>query len=77
MIHTETKTLARVTRREGAVVPMHEHPNAQIATWRRFVLTNDAPLADSAPRPSRDVPEHSGDDHDLLTRDRKGWECAA
>ena len=32
MIHTETMTLARVTLRQGAVVPMHEHENEQIAT---------------------------------------------
>jgi quercetin dioxygenase-like cupin family protein len=32
MIHTETMTLARMTLRQGAVVPMHEHENEQIAT---------------------------------------------
>lgn len=31
MIHTETMTLARVTLRQGALVPMHEHENEQIA----------------------------------------------
>jgi quercetin dioxygenase-like cupin family protein len=32
MIHTETMTLARITLHRGAHVPMHEHPNEQIAT---------------------------------------------
>jgi len=32
MLHTESMTLARVTLRQGAVVPMHEHENEQIAT---------------------------------------------
>jgi quercetin dioxygenase-like cupin family protein len=32
LIHTETMTLARVTLRQGAVVPTHEHENEQIAT---------------------------------------------
>jgi quercetin dioxygenase-like cupin family protein len=32
MIHTETMTLARVTLRQGALVPMHEHENEQTAT---------------------------------------------
>jgi quercetin dioxygenase-like cupin family protein len=32
LIHTETMTLARVTLRQGAVVPLHEHENEQIAT---------------------------------------------
>ncbi len=32
MLHTETMTLARITLRQGAVVPRHEHPNEQIAT---------------------------------------------
>ena len=32
VIHTETMTLARVTLRQGAIVPMHEHENEQIAT---------------------------------------------
>jgi quercetin dioxygenase-like cupin family protein len=32
MIHTETMTLARVTLRMGALVPMHDHANEQIAT---------------------------------------------
>jgi quercetin dioxygenase-like cupin family protein len=32
MIHTETMTLARVTLRRGALVPMHDHANEQIAT---------------------------------------------
>jgi quercetin dioxygenase-like cupin family protein len=32
LIHTETMTLARVTLRQGAVVPVHEHHNEQIST---------------------------------------------
>ncbi len=32
LVHTETMTFARVTLRQGAVVPMHEHENEQIAT---------------------------------------------
>ena len=32
LINTETMTLARVTLRQGAVVPQHAHPNEQIAT---------------------------------------------
>jgi unsaturated pyranuronate lyase len=32
MIHTETMTLARITLRQGALVPRHTHPNEQIAT---------------------------------------------
>jgi quercetin dioxygenase-like cupin family protein len=32
MIHTETMTLARLTLKQGAVVPEHEHVNEQIAT---------------------------------------------
>jgi quercetin dioxygenase-like cupin family protein len=32
LIHTETMTLARVTLRQGAVVPVHAHPNEQLAT---------------------------------------------
>jgi quercetin dioxygenase-like cupin family protein len=31
MIHTETMTLARVTLRKGALVPIHEHENEQIS----------------------------------------------
>ena len=31
LIHTETMTLARVTLRKGAHVPMHGHENEQIA----------------------------------------------
>lgn len=32
MIHTESMTLARVLLAQGAVVPVHEHENEQIAT---------------------------------------------
>lgn len=32
VIHTETMTLARLVLRRGAVVPLHQHPNEQIAT---------------------------------------------
>lgn len=32
MLHTETMTLARITLRRGAVVPLHGHANEQIAT---------------------------------------------
>jgi unsaturated pyranuronate lyase len=32
MIHTAAMTLARVTLRQGAVVPMHEHEHEQIST---------------------------------------------
>ena len=31
-IHTESMTYARIRLRKGAVVPMHEHVNEQIAT---------------------------------------------
>ena len=45
MIHTETMTLARVVLRKGALVPMHEHENEQIATVLegrlRFVVGDD------------------------------------
>ena len=45
LIHTETMTLARVTLRQGALVPMHEHENEQIATVLegrvRFVVGDD------------------------------------
>jgi quercetin dioxygenase-like cupin family protein len=32
MLHTETMTLARITLRQGALVPRHQHENEQIAT---------------------------------------------
>jgi hypothetical protein len=44
MIHTETMTLARVTLRRGALVPMHDHVNEQIAPfyWDAFALPSVA-----------------------------------
>jgi quercetin dioxygenase-like cupin family protein len=45
LIHTETMTLARVLLARGAVVPLHEHENEQIATVLegrlRFVVDAD------------------------------------
>ena len=45
LIHTETMTLARVLLARGAVVPLHEHENEQIATVLegrlRFVVDGD------------------------------------
>jgi quercetin dioxygenase-like cupin family protein len=32
MIHTETMTIAWITLAKGALVPMHAHPNEQVAT---------------------------------------------
>ena len=45
LIHTETMTLARVLLARGAVVPLHEHENEQIATVLegrlRFIVDGD------------------------------------
>jgi quercetin dioxygenase-like cupin family protein len=51
LIHTETMTLARVTLRQGAVVPVHEHPNEQIATVLegrvRFVVDEEERIVEA------------------------------
>jgi quercetin dioxygenase-like cupin family protein len=51
LIHTETMTLARVTLRQGAVVPMHEHENEQIATVLegrvRFVVGDEERIVEA------------------------------
>jgi quercetin dioxygenase-like cupin family protein len=45
VINTETMTLARVVLRQGALVPVHEHENEQIATVLegrlRFVVAGE------------------------------------
>lgn len=32
VVHTDTMTVARLTLRDGAVVPRHSHPNEQVST---------------------------------------------
>jgi len=45
MIHGRTMTVARISLRKGAVVPMHSHPNEQISMLEggalRFVLSGE------------------------------------
>jgi quercetin dioxygenase-like cupin family protein len=45
MLHTETMTVARILLQAGAVVPMHAHPNEQVANVvvgsLRFVVGGD------------------------------------
>jgi quercetin dioxygenase-like cupin family protein len=45
LIHTETMTVARITLRKGAHVPMHEHENEQITNVLegrvRFVVAGE------------------------------------
>jgi quercetin dioxygenase-like cupin family protein len=59
MIHTETMTLARVQLKRGALVPMHEHDNEQIATVLegrlRFVVAGEervVGVGESVPLPA-------------------------
>lgn len=59
MIHTESMTLARVQLKRGALVPMHEHVNEQIATVLegrvRFVVAGEEQVVvagESVPLPA-------------------------
>jgi quercetin dioxygenase-like cupin family protein len=51
VIHMESMTFARVTLRQGAVVPMHEHENEQIATVTegrlRFVVGDEEHIVEA------------------------------
>ena len=51
VLHTESMTFARVTLRQGALVPMHEHEHEQIATVMegclRFVVGDEERIVEA------------------------------